>query len=60
MHSEKSTLVSPADLRRVAELANLELDAEEQSRLLRDLNSILDYVARLNELDTLPLPRWLK
>ncbi len=36
----------------VAELANLELTAEERARMVKDLNSILDYVDRLNELDT--------
>jgi aspartyl-tRNA(Asn)/glutamyl-tRNA(Gln) amidotransferase subunit C len=36
----------------VAELANLELTADEESRMRRDLNAILDYVAQLSELDT--------
>jgi aspartyl-tRNA(Asn)/glutamyl-tRNA(Gln) amidotransferase subunit C len=36
----------------VAELANLELTAEEETRMLRDLNAILGHVAQLNELDT--------
>jgi len=36
----------------VADLANLELTGEERRRLLRDLNSILEYVDRLSELDT--------
>ena len=44
--------VSPDDVRRVAELANLELTAEEEPRMRRDLNAILDYVAQLAELDT--------
>ena len=44
--------VSERDVERVAELANLELTADEKSRMLRDLNSILDYVAQLNQLDT--------
>lgn len=44
--------VSPADVRRVVELANLELTADEESRMRRDLNAILDYVAQLSELDT--------
>ncbi len=44
--------VSPEDVRRVAELANLELTADEEPRMRRDLNSILDYVAQLGELDT--------
>ena len=44
--------VSDKDVIRVAELANLELTPGEQSCMLHDLNSILDYVAQLNELDT--------
>ena len=44
--------VATGDVRRVAELANLELTAEEEVRMQRDLNAILDYVAQLNELDT--------
>jgi len=44
--------VSPDDVRRVAELANLELTAEEEPRMRRDLNAILGYVAQLAELDT--------
>ncbi len=48
--------VSERDVERVAELANLELTADEKSRMLRDLNSILDYVAQLNQLDTASVP----
>jgi aspartyl-tRNA(Asn)/glutamyl-tRNA(Gln) amidotransferase subunit C len=44
--------VSREDVRRVAELANLDLTAEEESRMRRDLNAILDYVAQLAEVDT--------
>jgi len=44
--------VEEKDVTYVAALANLELSGEERSALLRDLNSILDYVDRLNELDT--------
>lgn len=36
----------------VADLANLELTGQECERMLRDLNSILDYIDCLNELDT--------
>ena len=41
---------------RVADLANLELTGREQESLLRDLNSILEYVAQLNEVDTSSVP----
>ena len=44
--------VSVEEVRRVAELANLELTAEEEARMERDLNAILDYVAQLGEVDT--------
>ena len=36
----------------MAELANLELTAEEEPRMQRDLNAILGHVAQLAELDT--------
>jgi aspartyl-tRNA(Asn)/glutamyl-tRNA(Gln) amidotransferase subunit C len=44
--------VTEKDVAYVAELANLDLTSEEQSRMLHDLNSILDYIDRLNELNT--------
>src|SRR5215831_16075336 len=44
--------VSEKDVAYVADLANLELTAEERSHMVRDLNSILTYIDRLNELDT--------
>ncbi|HEX3985496.1 MAG TPA: Asp-tRNA(Asn)/Glu-tRNA(Gln) amidotransferase subunit GatC [Acidobacteriaceae bacterium] len=44
--------VSVEEVRRVAELANMELTAGEETRMRRDLNAILDYVAQLGELDT--------
>ena len=44
--------VTGKDVSYVADLANLELTDEERSRMVRDLNSILDYVDRLNELNT--------
>jgi aspartyl-tRNA(Asn)/glutamyl-tRNA(Gln) amidotransferase subunit C len=48
--------VTEQDVAYVADLANLELTAEERAGMLRDLNSILDYVDRLNELDTSDVP----
>ena len=44
--------VTAKDVSYVADLANLELSDEERQRMVRDLNSILDYVDLLNELDT--------
>jgi aspartyl-tRNA(Asn)/glutamyl-tRNA(Gln) amidotransferase subunit C len=48
--------VTVEDVRRVAELANLELTAEEEPRMQRDLNAILGHIAQLNELDTSGIP----
>jgi aspartyl-tRNA(Asn)/glutamyl-tRNA(Gln) amidotransferase subunit C len=44
------------DVRRVAELANLELTADEEPRMQRDLNAILGHIAQLNELNTSGVP----
>ncbi len=44
--------VSEKDVLYVADLANLELTLEERARMVRDLNSILEYVDRLNQLET--------
>src|SRR5271166_6361858 len=44
--------VTGKDVAYVADLANLELTGEERARMLRDLNSILDYIERLSELET--------
>jgi len=44
--------VTEKDVAYVADLANLELTDQERQRMLKDLNSILDYIDRLNELDT--------
>jgi aspartyl-tRNA(Asn)/glutamyl-tRNA(Gln) amidotransferase subunit C len=48
--------VTEKDVAYVAELANLELTADERHGMLRDLNSILEYVDRLSELDTSNVP----
>ncbi len=48
--------VSIEEVRRVAELANLQLTAEEEPRMQRDLNAILGHIAQLNELDTVGVP----
>ena len=44
--------VTEQDVTYVADLGNLELTAEERARMVRDLNSILEYIDRLNQLDT--------
>jgi aspartyl-tRNA(Asn)/glutamyl-tRNA(Gln) amidotransferase subunit C len=48
--------VTEKDVANVADLANLELTEAERAVLLRDLNSILDYIDRLNQLDTTEVP----
>jgi aspartyl-tRNA(Asn)/glutamyl-tRNA(Gln) amidotransferase subunit C len=48
--------VTEKDVAYVADLANLELTDQERERILKDLNSILVYIDRLNELDTSDVP----
>ncbi|HWB32476.1 MAG TPA: Asp-tRNA(Asn)/Glu-tRNA(Gln) amidotransferase subunit GatC [Acidobacteriaceae bacterium] len=51
-----SAEVTREDVLRVAELANLELTADEVPRMQRDLNAILGHIAQLSELDTSTVP----
>ena len=48
--------ITEHDVDYVAALANLQLTPQERQRMLRDLNSILHYVDRLNQLDTTGVP----
>ena len=48
--------VTEKEVVHVADLANLELTKQERTRLAKDLNSILEYIDRLNELDTSHVP----
>jgi aspartyl-tRNA(Asn)/glutamyl-tRNA(Gln) amidotransferase subunit C len=43
--------VTDKDVAYVADLANLELSEDERARMRRDLNSILEHIDTLNELD---------
>jgi aspartyl-tRNA(Asn)/glutamyl-tRNA(Gln) amidotransferase subunit C len=52
----ESAVVMNEDVLRVAELANLELTADEMPRMARDLNAILGHIAQLNELNTEGVP----
>jgi aspartyl-tRNA(Asn)/glutamyl-tRNA(Gln) amidotransferase subunit C len=52
----ESAGVSIEDVKRMAELANLELTAAEEPRMQRDLNAILGHIAELNELDVSGVP----
>lgn len=46
-------MVTEKDVSYVAELAHLELTGAESARMLKDLNAILGYIDRLNQLDTI-------
>ena len=50
-HPETVT-VTLEDVRHVAALANLQLTAEEEPRMQRDLNAILGHVAQLQKVNT--------
>lgn len=50
--SEDKSGVTVEDVRRVAELASLELGEAEQRRMVKDLNAILGHIAELGEVDT--------
>ena len=44
--------ITEQEVRRVAELAHLALDAHEVTRMAQDMSNILTYINKLNELDT--------
>jgi aspartyl-tRNA(Asn)/glutamyl-tRNA(Gln) amidotransferase subunit C len=44
--------ITPEEVRRVAELANLALSDAEIARMSHDLDGILTHIDKLNELDT--------
>lgn len=50
--SAETPRVSLDDVRHVADLANLELTADELPRMARDLDAVLGYIDQLNELNT--------
>jgi aspartyl-tRNA(Asn)/glutamyl-tRNA(Gln) amidotransferase subunit C len=47
-----ATTATIDDVKHVAELAHLELTADEQQRMMKDLNAILGHIAELGEVDT--------
>lgn len=49
-------MITDKDVAHVADLANLELTDEERARMVKDLDSILSFIDRLNELDTSNVP----
>lgn len=46
------SLINRENLERLAELARLELSKEEEDKLLKDFEKILDHFGELNEVDT--------
>ena len=48
--------ITEKDVIYVADLASLELTEQERLRMIKDLDSILTYIDRLNELDTANVP----
>jgi aspartyl-tRNA(Asn)/glutamyl-tRNA(Gln) amidotransferase subunit C len=49
---QKRMKVTEKDVRYVEDLANLELSDAERTRMIKDLNSILEHIDQLNGLDT--------
>jgi aspartyl-tRNA(Asn)/glutamyl-tRNA(Gln) amidotransferase subunit C len=49
-------MIDLEQVRKVAHLARLELEPDEEEQFTTQLNSILDYVEQLNELDTADVP----
>lgn len=54
--SQPGAQLSPADVRHVAELAKLRLSEREIEQFAGQLSEILDYAARLQEVDTSSVP----
>ena len=44
--------ITDDSIKHLAELSNFSLDGAEQSALKKDLSNILNYISKLNELDT--------
>jgi len=49
-------LLNRAEVQHITELAKLKLSDDEIAKMTEQLSSILDYAARLNELDTDAIP----
>ena len=50
--------ITEVEVERIAELANLELTAEEKSSFSTQLAAIVEYIDQLNELDTSDVKAW--
>ncbi len=44
-------MIDEALVKHIAHLARLDLSSSEQAKIQKDLSSILDYIAKLNEID---------
>lgn len=44
-------MITPEDVKKVARLARIELSPEEQEKMTGELQSVLDYVEQMNQLD---------
>jgi len=53
---DPSNKITREDVRRVAELASLELTPDEEIGMQRDLDAILGHVVQLNQLNTADIP----
>lgn len=51
-----SSAINKQELERLATLARIELDPNEEEKLLRDLANILDHFRELQQLDTANVP----
>jgi aspartyl-tRNA(Asn)/glutamyl-tRNA(Gln) amidotransferase subunit C len=52
MSNKDGTKINLEQVRHIALLARLELTADEEQRMLGDLEEMLEYVDKLNQLDT--------
>ncbi|MEK7599210.1 MAG: Asp-tRNA(Asn)/Glu-tRNA(Gln) amidotransferase subunit GatC [Patescibacteria group bacterium] len=44
-------MISPKDIKKISELSRVELSSEEEKKLAADLESVLDYIEKLKEVD---------
>ena len=57
-HSQKTMPITQTEVEKIADLANLELTAEEKRLFSNQLAAIVEYVDQLNELDTSAVKPW--
>ncbi len=49
---KKSQQISPEEVEHIAKLARIKLTVQEKEKFTKELSSILNYVQKLNEVDT--------